>query len=300
MNPEPARRRRVSPLRLVALGLLLAIVATPSGAQLHDEGELRFAGPAGPGSRWEGPTGTVLFDNGPLVNSPGTGVGGADESLIQASTLMMTTLGFGFQVSQQARLSDQLVVPPGQVWQLDRITFFGYQVGLTTVSTFTALNYQIWDGPPYLARSRVVFGDPTTNRLLSSTWTGIYRVRESDTGRAADRAIMANVCAAGVLLPAGTYYLDFQADGTLPAGPFAPPVTIAGTAETGDGLQTNDGGASWEEIVDGGSEAPQGLPFVVEGLALSAFEVPALSTGALAGLAGLLGAVGCLYLARRR
>ncbi|MCA9870115.1 MAG: hypothetical protein KC487_07020, partial [Anaerolineae bacterium] len=42
---------------------------------------------------WQAPD-AVLWDNGPLVNGVGTGVGGADESILQSITLGMSTLGF--------------------------------------------------------------------------------------------------------------------------------------------------------------------------------------------------------------
>lgn len=45
-------------------------------------------------------SGAVLYDNGPLVNSPGTGVGGLDESVLQGN-LGMTTLGFGRSTRKQ-------------------------------------------------------------------------------------------------------------------------------------------------------------------------------------------------------
>ncbi|MEZ4642505.1 MAG: hypothetical protein R3E31_07155 [Chloroflexota bacterium] len=35
----------------------------------------------------------ILYDNGTLVNSPGTGAGGADESVLQSTSLTMNTLG---------------------------------------------------------------------------------------------------------------------------------------------------------------------------------------------------------------
>ncbi len=53
----------------------------------------------------------VIYDNGPLVNSLGTGVGGADESVLQSSSLSASTLGFGFQVSDANRIADDFTVP---------------------------------------------------------------------------------------------------------------------------------------------------------------------------------------------
>jgi len=91
---------------------------------------------------------TVLFDNGPFMNSPGTGVGGADESVLQNTSLGMTTIGFGHQVTSDNRIADDFTVTDAAGWQVDRIVFYAYQTNAPNVSTITAVNYQIWDGPP--------------------------------------------------------------------------------------------------------------------------------------------------------
>ena len=52
----------------------------------------------------------MLFDNGPLVNSPGTGVGGTDESVLQNITLGMTNFGFAHQRSSGNRVADDFTV----------------------------------------------------------------------------------------------------------------------------------------------------------------------------------------------
>jgi uncharacterized repeat protein (TIGR01451 family) len=224
--------------------------------------------PAAPGSF--GPTyapqGLVLYDNGPLVNSPGTGAGGADESVLQTTSLGMNTLGFGNHLSALNRVADDFIIPAGNTWTLDQITFFGYQTGSPTVSTYTAVNLRIWDGEPGNGGT-IIWGDTTTNVLISSTWTGMYRVTETTTGTAVDRPIMANVVdLGGLVLPAGTYWLDWQSDGTLASGPWAPPITINGVPVTGNGLGTGDNGTTWAPTNDSGTGTPrQGLPFIIEG-----------------------------------
>ncbi|MFN7962156.1 MAG: hypothetical protein U0002_12885 [Thermoanaerobaculia bacterium] len=243
----------------------------------------------------------MIYDNGPILNSPGTGVGGADESVVQTSTLNMTTLGYGHQFALEARLTDDFEVPPGALWRIDRVTFFGYQTGSTLDSTFTALNLRIWEGPPTGSHSRVVFGDTTSNRLLSTVWTGIYRVREDTSGVETDRPVMANQASVGVVLEPGHYWVDFQADGTLNSGPWCPPITLPGQAETGDGYQSDDGGVSFHPIYDGGSDRRQGLPFLLEGARIGVSpDVPALGWAGLAALAALLAVGGVTLLARRR
>lgn len=287
---------------LPALVFLAVWLPTPSAlaqglpdrsnpARTHEEvGEAR-PGEALPGNaataRWVPPP-APLFHNGPLINNPGGGVGGADESMVQESTLGMSTLGLGNMRRFEQRVADDFVIPARTLWRIDRITFFQYQTGSTLDSTFTALTYRIWSGLPMAPGSRVVFGDTSTNRIVSAQWSGIYRVREPISGTASDRPIMALETAPGVTLPSGTYWIDWQADGTLLSGPWVPPVTIAGVAETGNAVLSPTDGNTWIPITDGGTDSPQGLPFIIEGASGTFEEVPALNLWGLVLLAALL------------
>ncbi len=198
------------------------------------------------------------------MNSPGTGVGGADESVLQNLTLGMTIFGFPHQRPAGDRVADDFTVT-GNGWQIDWITFFAYQTFSDTNSTIDHVNYRIWDGPPNDPNSAIVFGDTTTNRLLTSSWSHIYRVSESTSGTDTDRPVMINVVNADLFLSPGTYWLDWQAGGTLSSGPWAPPITITGEANTGNALQYI---GSWSSVTDIG---PQGFPFTIEGAAAGDF-----------------------------
>ena len=88
----------------------------------------------------------LLYDNGPLVNCPGCGSGGADESQLQGA-LGMTTLGLGHQLTAGNRIADDFEVPAGG-WFIQTITFFAYQTGSTTTSTMTGVNLQIGTARP--------------------------------------------------------------------------------------------------------------------------------------------------------
>ena len=122
----------------------------------------------------------VLYDNGPIVTHPGGGFGGADASALQDVSLGMGTYGFGHQISANNRVADDFTVPAGSPWTIDTITFYAYQTGSTTTSTITDVRVQIWDGPPMVDGSNIVFGDLVTNRLASSTFSNVYRVLDSD------------------------------------------------------------------------------------------------------------------------
>ncbi|MER2600278.1 MAG: proprotein convertase P-domain-containing protein, partial [Caldilineales bacterium] len=221
-------------------------------------------GVAAPLGNWQAPA-ALLYDNGPLVTHPGGGAGGADASALQDAIL--GTYGFGHAVSSGFRVADDFTVPAGG-WNISQITFFAYQTGSTTTSTINAVNLRIWDGVPGQPGSNVVFGDTTTNRLASSTWSNDYRVLQTAlTGNT--RPIMADVVTVNMMLPAGTYWLDWQTGGTLASGPWAPPVSILGqTGKPGANAMQFDG-AAWVPVEDTGASGtaayPQDFPFLVEG-----------------------------------
>lgn len=205
----------------------------------------------------------VLHDNGPLVNSPGTGAGGADESILQTSTLSMGTLGFGHQIPPTNNwIADDFVVPSGG-WDITKFVFYAYQTGSPTTSSIDDIRFIIYDGIPGDGGTSIVWGDASTNRLTSTVWSNIYRVTET-TGGATNRPIMENTCEVSLNLPAGTYWVAWQVGGTLASGPWAPPITINGQTTTGNGMQSLNGGA-YATALDGGTSTAQGFPFVIYG-----------------------------------
>jgi len=133
--------------------------------------------------------------------------------------------------------------------------------------------------------SSVVFGDLQTNRKIGTGWTGVYRALNT-APTDAQRPVMATQASAGVVLPPGTYWLDWMSNGSRDSGPWAPPLTLLGQTTTGDGLQWTtsaegalDGGTlaqptgQWIPALDSGTLTWQGFPFMVEGTPLRP-EVP--------------------------
>lgn len=238
----------------------------------------------------------IGFDNGPLVNSPGTGAGGADESVLQSTSLSMNTIGFGNQVLNGNRVADDFVVPAGG-WDITNISFYAYQTGSTTTSTMTGVTLQIWNGVPGAPGSAVVWGDSTTNVMTSTGWSGIYRVTETTAG-ATNRPIMENVVAVNATFGPGTYWLDWATDGSLGSGPWAPPVTINGQTTTGNGLQSIAGGA-YDPALDGVTATQQGFPFVIELRDAPPVSVSTLSRDGLLLLSLLLAIGGIVAVGRR-
>jgi hypothetical protein len=219
-------------------------------------------------------TRAALYDNGSLVNSPGSGPGGADQSVLQGS-LAMGIIGFGHQYALGNRIADDFEVTDGK-WTVNQIHLFSYQTGSPVdPSPITGVYMQIWDGPPSEPTSKVVWGDLTTNRLTSSAWSGIFRVTDTTLG-STTRPIMRNVLDVEVSLKRGIYWLDWTVDGSLPSGQWAPPITISGQGATGNALQYLP--SSWDNVEDNGLQ--QGFPFILYGNSFSwVLMNPAITNG---------------------
>jgi hypothetical protein len=209
----------------------------------------------------------LLWDNGSMVNMPGAGPGGTDLSVVQ------TDLGMAlraFNLAGAARAADDFEVEGPEHFHVMSIVLFVYQPNDGTTSTIDHVNYRIWDGPPDEAESEVVYGDTETNRYLTSSFSNIYRVRGDELDPLdTSRPIMRVIASADVVLPPGTYWLDWEAGGTVASGPWQPPVTINGETTTGNALRFQDG--EWAPLIDyrstqdDGTMDPQGLPFLLRG-----------------------------------
>lgn len=223
------------------------------------------------------PSGNELFNNGPFVNSPGTGAGGADQSVLQNISLGMAIYGFGFQTNSGTSVADDFTFTKAN--EINQIKVYAYQTGSSTTSTITAVYLKIYDGQPG-AGGNVIWGDLSTNRLNNSSWTGTYRVEESTSGNT-ERPIMECVCDVNTTLQAGTYWLEIQVDGSESySGPWCPPVTITGSNTTGNAIQYV---GSWNNLLDSGTNTPLGVPFVITG-----FTVVPLNPAYIFGLFALL------------
>ena len=204
-----------------------------------------------------------LYSNGPMVSVPGGGAGGADASRLQNS-LGMTSLGFSARVSGSTirAVADDFTVPASG-WNLTRVTVFAYQTDSPLTSTLTDLRLLIFNGPPHLPTSTMVYGNPAANVLASTGFAHVYRDSQQNPGLTR-RPIMSATAVVNVFLPGGTYWLVWGLAGQLNDGPWIPPVTIAGQATTGNALQlcTCSG---WGPALDTGSHTNQAFPFVIDG-----------------------------------
>lgn len=204
----------------------------------------------------------VLYAQNELVSNPGAGFGGADASAVTAPG---TLFGFGNQIPNSNRMADDFTIPAGFSWVIDSIIVFHYQTGSSTSSTITNVNLQIWDGATP-GTGNIVAGDSTTNVLAASYFSNIYRVTAT-TLTASNRPIMRNqIDMNGIGLDNGTYWIDFCAGGTLTSGPWNPPRTIVGQPATGNAMQRiGSGGWTWAPALDAGSQAQQGVAFIIYG-----------------------------------
>lgn len=215
----------------------------------------------------------VLYDSGPLITDPIGGFGGAPVSELQNNApVFANVLGYGNQAAGSNRVADDFGISNPEGWHVNTITVYAYQTGSTTTSTIVSVFMRIWDGPPDTTPndtgSRVIWGDTTTNRLVSTSWTGAYRATETaPTGNT--RPIMAVVAGIDAHLDYGAYWIDYQVGGTLASGPFAPTVSYVGQpGPLGDAnaRQFTLGQGYWNPIRDGFlTTGPQAFPFLVRG-----------------------------------
>ena len=208
----------------------------------------------------------VLWDNGPFITSYGTGVDGADESVMSDPDW---DYGFGCAFRKDNRLADDFDVPEGEIWDITSITLYGWQSDCGPPSTFIGVYIEIFDGPPETGTS--VWGDLSTNVLTSTTWSNCYRVKTSDMGENTYRPIMTNVSefSSPITLTAGTYFLCWMQEGSDTSPSNNPPITITGVVDTGNAIMTYE--ETWIAVSDrtGGLK---GLPFIIEGTSSSTLE----------------------------
>lgn len=203
-----------------------------------------------------------LYDNGPIISSIGTGVGGADESVLENNNLSMTSFGTAHHPGANLRVAEDFIIAESP-WQIDSIDFYAYQTN-ETASTITSINLKIWDGVPNAIDSTVVFGD-SSNVLNTTSEAGILRVNEDTQGTTNNRQIAISNVQINRQFSPGTYWLDWQSDGSGSSGPFVPHITIPGQNTTGNALLSTNNGATFSALLDLGSQTNQGLPFVING-----------------------------------
>jgi FG-GAP-like repeat len=241
----------------------------------------------------------IIYDNGPFatgsvsrsgVAAP-TGAQWSESSYNYGSTTEADTLsGVGCQTigtSTGNRCADDFNVPVGQTWTINQVITYSYQSGFAgTTSPFVGATLRIWNGPPGAAGSTVVFGDTTTNRLGSSTDSGVFRIFNSgppaNSAPGTTRRIWRNAInvSPAAVLTAGNYWIDWSSDAGA-GGNFSPPATITGTRGVPgwNAMQSVDGGATYAVSFDDGTpvtaaDVNNDFPFKLDGTIAGAPAAP--------------------------
>ncbi len=203
-------------------------------------------------------TDAILWDNGTIINSPGTGAGGADESVILSGG---GSYGFGMNQGASMSVADDFTV--GTNWTVNSVTFQGYQTNSGNTSTFTGAYFRIYDGDPS-AGGTVVWGDLTTNRMTSTNFSGIYRVNAPGEGTA--RPVMNIICdGLNISLAPGTYWIEWATTGSVASGPWVP------NTASGVGNSIQYDGSTWTALTNPGAIDN---PFIISGTGGGAGSAP--------------------------
>lgn len=208
-----------------------------------------------------------VYSNGPVFNVAGGGFNGADLSLLEDITVGNTSFGSNVSHVGGWKIADDFELTQGA--EITSITVYSYQTGSTTTSSFSWMTLQIWDGDPSDPASSVVYGDEFSNALTSSAWSGVYRASETSQTDSS-RPIMELVAdTPGLTLASGTYWIVWDADGSIASGPWTPFISILGATTTGNAKQYNPSTMVWQDLIDSETEYAQGIPFEIDGALLS-------------------------------
>jgi hypothetical protein len=225
--------------------------------------------------------GQVLYDSGPWITHPGAGAGGANVHMAATNFLASNARRIG--AGPHFRIADRFTVPAGG-WNITTIiTRALINDGPQPNWNFYSAN--VWNGRP---------GDPGSTILGSVSagsfqWSGAYAVFLGEPLTGTNFPIFnAFWPTPGLTLPAGTYWLDWQLDGsaawaiyTTAPNPQNPnqPILVPGV---GRHLTTT----GWQNLLEGEPGVPvqPGTPFVIVGTPATAgagggpaFEMPSVT-----------------------
>jgi hypothetical protein len=229
--------------------------------------------------------GGEIWNNGTLIPAPcalpsGCPAGGT-RSPLQDATQGLNVFGTGCSAAViNTFLADDFTLP--STTNLSTIELYLYQTGATAPS-ITNVILALHSGPAIPA-------SPTSNVLQtlvgapqSVTLEPIFRSTEATVGCTRQiQKVVLNV-AAWPDLPAGSYWISWQAAGTVASGPWCPHVTVCGACgKPGANAQvasTNTAGAFAPATDTGGGvgceNAPEDLPFIIRGTPVGGNPCPA-------------------------
>jgi hypothetical protein len=217
-------------------------------------------------------TNSVLYNSGPLVNSQGTGSGGADESVIVAP---IASYGWNNNINAYYRVADKFTVA-GASWSVTSFDYYTYQTNCPISSPpITKAIVRVWNGKPGASGATVIWGDTTTNRLNTCAYANINRVA-APNGGVARACFKVNASTPGLTLGPGTYWVEWGFAGSASySGPWAPPITINGQPSTGNAIEYTGTAGGYVNIYgDATTNYPQGMPFMINGTAQGGGTLP--------------------------
>jgi hypothetical protein len=187
-------------------------------------------------------------------------------------------------------LADDFVVPTGEIWNVTSFDFFVYQTNYAgVVPPIDELRVQVFNGDPS-AGGVVVAGSLTTDVYdpTGSDDSLIFRTGNSQTPApgttpGTNRKVWKVRGTLSTALPAGTYWVVYQAHASNDASIFLPPLTVVGSRglPSWNAKQLTVTTTTWANAIDTGNPAAapdvqQDFPFIVNGTVLgnneNAFE----------------------------
>lgn len=175
------------------------------------------------------------------------------------------TSGVGANIAAGLTLADDFTVTSSG-WNVTKVTFFAYSTGYAgNTSPFNDVRVQIYDTDPSAGGVTPIFGDLTTNRLISSSTAGLYRIFNATPGTT--RQVWKVEASVPVSLTPGTYWIEWQVGVTSGlTSNFTPPSTVVGTQTQpgANGMQHDLNAGTWINVADGTSTAPQDFHFIVD------------------------------------
>jgi hypothetical protein len=228
-----------------------------------------------------------VYSNGPFQTGTGDGFGGGNTSAIEQPAF--NTFGYTASTASSFAVADDFTVTDAAGWSLNSLTVYAYQTqgNPNPVSTFTDIRVSIFASNPNGTQNAPTYGDFSTNRLLSTAFTGVYRVTATTltNGQRGIMSITADLSDIPDLAP-GTYWVGWTLGGTSTSGPFAVPVV---PNPSGANAQQRNFGATptntnWATVNAGTATAAQDMAFDID-----YNVVPAPGAAALLGLGALAG-----------
>jgi hypothetical protein len=221
----------------------------------------------------------VLFDQSQLVTTPSLPClpAGTHPSQLQAGNLL---LGVPAQLAANTRVADDFTVPASATdgWVVTGLTFFAWMSSSPpqSPSPITAAYVRVWSGVPGSVGATLIYGDLVTNRMVSSTFAGLYRVGTSCSTSRPIYTVEVSLDQGFTALPEQTYWVEWTLTGSASfSGPFVPPATVTGQRSILFANARWFNGTTWTPIFDANPPnsdpnyppVEQAMPFIVRGTA---------------------------------